>query len=406
MGCATVLIDPVGCAQSVAGNAASAVSDNLFGSIAHDFGEAAATATTWLWGQISTATTIDLGSAGIKTDLAATGAIAAVICIGLFTIQLLASALRQDMSGLARAARGLPIAFIGAAFAVATTGVLLIAVDALSAGVVQYAVGTNIEGMGRKLVVATTLTSIANPAGQLLLALIVLVSVVIVWVAMMIRKMLIIISAVFAPIAFSGAVSDLSKSWVKKWIEFTAALVFSKLILVLIFMVGLTVLNGAGTVAGAGATAQVTNLVCGALTLLLAGFAPWMAVKLVHFAGDSFHAVHVQAAGAKAGAQQVASMPQKAYGGVQKLDAMGGGSGGGRAGGSQPRPQASPNFTPNFTPTGQGAVGKAAAPAAAAPVVAVGAAIVGAAKSTASSLANQTRSAGPDANASPPSESA
>ena len=39
----------------------------------------------------------------------------------------------------------------------------------------------------------------------------------------------------------------------------------------------------------------MTILVIGVLTLLLAGFAPWIAIKMVHFAGDTFHAVHSQA---------------------------------------------------------------------------------------------------------------
>jgi hypothetical protein len=125
--------------------------------------------------------------------------------------------------------------------------------------------------------------------------------------------MLIIISAVFAPVAFSGAASDISRSWVRRWIEFTLALVFSKLILVIIFMIGLSVLQGAGQTSSGGnnATNSITNLVIGALTLLLAGFAPWIAIKMVHFAGDAFHAVHAQASTAAAGGQTVVNAPQK-----------------------------------------------------------------------------------------------
>lgn len=324
MGCS--ITDPLGCPGAVAKSVVGSAADSVFKSIAKDFGTAAANACTWLWGQLSSATTIDLTSAGIKTDLLATGAIAVIICMGLFVIQVLASALRQDMSGLGRAARGLPIAFIGAAFAVAATGILLTAVDSLSAGVVQYAVGTNIQGMGQKLVVVTVLTQLSDPAGELLLALVVLLSVVVIWVAMMIRKMLIIISAVFAPIAFSGAASDISKGWVKKWIEFTAALVFSKLILVIIFLIGLSVLDGAGTAGSAGAAAKVTGLACGALTLLLAGLAPWMAIKMVHFAGDSFEHVHAQATAAAHGARQVAEAPQKVRNASQKAQSMFGSS--------------------------------------------------------------------------------
>src|SRR5262249_40922992 len=118
--------------------------------------------------------------------------------------------------------------------------------------------------------------------------------------------------AVFAPIAFSGASSDVSRSWVRRWIEFTLALVFSKLILVIIFMIGLSVLQGSGgSGSGNGATNSITNLVIGALTLLLAGFAPCIAIKMVHFAGDSFQQVHHHAGGAAAGARTAVAAPQK-----------------------------------------------------------------------------------------------
>ncbi|MGH3629948.1 MAG: hypothetical protein ACRDRL_21220, partial [Sciscionella sp.] len=61
-----------------------------------------------------------------------------------------------------------------------------------------------------------------------------------------------------------------------------------------------------------GVTNAVTNLAVGALTLLLAGFAPWIAIKMVHFTGDHFQQVHGQAAGARAGGAAVVAAPQKA----------------------------------------------------------------------------------------------
>ena len=92
---------------------------------------------------------------------------------------------------------------------------------------------------------------VTNPAVALLLALIVLGAVIVVWGAMMVRKLLIIVAAVFAPLAFAGATSDISTSWVRKWIETMVALIVSKLILVIIFVIGLGVLtDGLGEVNG------------------------------------------------------------------------------------------------------------------------------------------------------------
>jgi hypothetical protein len=198
---------------------------------------------------------------------------------------------------------------------------LLSAVDGLCNAVVEFALGTDMSGMGSQLVLASTLTSISNPAGLLLISLVIIAAVVVVWVALMIRKMLIIVAAVFAPMAFSGAASDVSKSWVRRWIEFTVALILSKLILDIIFMTGLSVLNGAGGSTAHGGnhgTQTMTNLAIGTLTLLLAGFAPWLAIKMVHFAGDSFHVAHQQAGAAVSGGRTVVAAPQKMATHVQR----------------------------------------------------------------------------------------
>ena len=315
-------VNPVCRVGQVLGGAAKSVGGDVFDSIAHSFANVATSMTSWLWHQLDNATSIDLTTASLKSDLIATGAIAALVTFALFLIQVIASTLRQEPGGLVRAVRGLGTAFIGAAFAVAATQLLLSAVDGLCNAVVRFALGTDMSGMGTKLVAASALTNIVNAAGLLLISLVIIAAVVVVWVALMVRKMLIIVSAVFAPLAFSGAASDVSKSWVRRWIEFTVALIFSKLILVIIFMTGLSVLNGAGgsssSHGGNHGTQTMTNLAIGTLTLLLAGFAPWLAIKMVHFAGDSFHVAHQQAGAAAAGGRTVVAAPQKMAAHVQR----------------------------------------------------------------------------------------
>jgi type IV secretion system protein TrbL len=415
-------INPLCQVTGAVGGAVSSAADDVFASAAKKFGEVADSAVTWLWEQLNQATSVDLTNMGIQKDLIATGSIAALITFALFLIQVIASALRQDPGGMGRAVRGLGVAFIGASFAVASTQILLGAVDALCSGVVQFALGTNVEGVGKKLF-TVAVASIANPAGMLLMSLIVLAAVVIIWCAMMMRKLLIIVSAVFAPIAFSGAASDISKSWVRRWIEFTTALVFSKLILVIIFMIGLSVLDGAGQTTGNSSTGQAgqatTSLAIGALVLLMAGLAPWIAIKMVHFAGDSFHAVHAHAGAATAGAQQAAAIPQKMAAMSSKVGAgssagskQGGVPGGGPA--SQPKPSGggSPSGGPAAASGGavsggagagasgaaasvgggSGASAAAAGPAAA--VVAGAVVVAGATKSAVNNAAEQAQGAG------------
>jgi len=302
-----------------AGNIAKSVAGDAFDSIAKSFGHAAQSATGWLWAQINIATAVTLGGAGFSTVLGMVAAIAGTVAVGLFVIQIVQSLLRREPAGLGRAVRGLLVAFIAGGAAVAVVNLLLGATDALCNGVVQTAVGTNPAGLGR-LVLGSSATAalvgmISGPggaAGVLLLALAILAAVVIVYVALVIRKVLIVVTAVFAPLAFAGSLADITVAWTRRWIEFTLALIFSKLILILIFVIGYFMLiKGVGQ-AGPGVTEQITQVVSGGIVLALAGFAPWLALKVVHFTGDHASQLHAMSATTAGGAMAVGRMGQKA----------------------------------------------------------------------------------------------
>jgi hypothetical protein len=118
----------------------------------------------------------------------------------------------------------------------------------------------------------------------------------------------VIVAAVLSPFAFAGSLADFSRSWVRRWVELIVALVFSKLILMFVFVIGLFVLlKGLGSTS-TGGTQEITQTVSGVLILALAGFAPWVAIKMAHFAGVHLEGMHVMASHATAGAGAVQSM--------------------------------------------------------------------------------------------------
>jgi hypothetical protein len=292
------------------GDVATSAANDAFSNIAGWFGKAASQATTWLWQEIGSATSVNLNSPQLGTDLLATSAIAVVLSLGLFLVQVITSALRREPGGLGRAVKGLAISLVASVFALSVTKILLGTVDSLSEGVVSYSMGTNIAGLGNQLAIAG-IEGIANPAIVLLFSMVILAAVVVVWAAMMIRKMMIIIAAVLTPLAFSGATADITRGWVRKWIEFMAAMIASKLLLVIIFMIGVSVMRGAGMTAEPGAGQQLTQLATGSLILLMGGFAPWAAIKMFHFTGDALHSAHATVAQAPSGARTVLGAPQK-----------------------------------------------------------------------------------------------
>jgi len=288
----------------------AAAANDAFANMAGWFGQAADQATSWLWAQIGSATAINLDSLQLRTDLLATGAIAVTLTLGLFLVQVITSVLRREPAGLGRAAKGLIIALVMSVFAFSVTKILLGVVDQLSEGVVSYTMGTDIAGLGRRLALGS-IVGVTNPGLVLIFSLVILAAVAVVWGAMVIRKMLVIIAAVLTPLAFSGATADITAGWVRKWIEFMAAMIASKLLLVIIFMIGVSVMDGAAMTAQPGPGQALTQIATGSLILLMAGFAPWAAIKMFHFTGDALHTAHATAMTAPGGARTVLSAPQK-----------------------------------------------------------------------------------------------
>ncbi len=122
-----------------------------FRNIAGYFGLAAQNATTLLWQQIGDATTSISMSPALAREMAITGAIAATLCLALFVIQVTTAAHPRPSGRTGRAFTGLLISFVGSALALATTRVLLGAVDALSDGVVRFTMDSQVGALGGKL---------------------------------------------------------------------------------------------------------------------------------------------------------------------------------------------------------------------------------------------------------------
>ncbi len=313
MSCAGLsALDPICIVATSIGHLGSSVTNSVFSSVATAFGNTADSAINWLWSQMTSATSISFGGTAFQLDLGIVSAIAAVVCIGLFIIQLATSALKRDGTGIGRALRGLVIATVGCAITLASLDLLLAAVDQLCSGVVRLATGDSISTLGAKIIDPAMFTGlVAGPGAILILSLIAIAAVAVVWFALVVRKMLIIITAIFAPLAFAGGVADFSRGWVRKWLEAMLALIFSKLILILIFIIGLGVLGGMGSPQNAVGLSRITGDITGLLILLVAGLSPWMALKLVHFTGGHMATLAGSASHATSGASRIVGAPQK-----------------------------------------------------------------------------------------------
>jgi hypothetical protein len=188
---------------------------------------------------------------------------------------------------------------LGSAVAIAITQTALLAADQICEFIAASA-GTTVVGAASRFLKLTWLAGPqAGPVLQILLSLAVVMGFLLLWAVLLFRKAALMLVIVFAPIAFAGAVWDHTRIWTRRWIEIVAALVFCKVVIVVVFVVGASAFAGTGpTTAGgdssppqAAPSSSLSDLLVGLLLLTIAVFAPWLTWRFVHWSGMEAAAV-------------------------------------------------------------------------------------------------------------------
>lgn len=365
--------------------------------------QAMGAAAGWLfeavWSVFDTTTLVDVTKPGYIAVYNLLFGIAVFVMLIFFCLQLITGLIRRDPTALTRAALGLAKSVLGSFVVITLTALLLEVVDQLCIGIVQAA-GETTESMGDKItLLAAGLVGIniaAPGVGAIItifMAGLAITAAAIVWLSLLVRKALLLVAVVFAPLAFSGASWDASRGWIGKWAMFVVALICSKLVLVVMFLVAITQVSAPID----ADLASVSDPIAGIVLMAMAAFAPYLTYKFIAFVGfDMYHAIGSEQ-DAKSALNRPIPVPTKPQGGADPKKVLDGTSSSGNAGegsggGSSAPP---PPRTPAPTPAaGGGAAGGGAAAsgggAAAAGPVAAGV-VVGA------SVAKGAATAGPKA---------
>ncbi|MGP5054630.1 conjugal transfer protein TrbL [Brachybacterium paraconglomeratum] len=371
------------CDIPVISNVCDAVGEGTASLIAAPFdwlASSMAGAAAWLmetmWTVFDTTTLVDLGQDGFVSVYNIVFGIALFIIAIFFFLQLITGMIQRDPGALSRAALGAGKSILGSFVVITLTTVLLEIVDQLCIGLIQAA-GETTESMGNQLLLLAGALSGLNIAApgvgaivSIFLAGLMIAAIAIVWFSLLIRKALILVTVVLAPLALSGASWDVTKGWIGKWVTFLIALIVSKLVLVVVFLVAITQV---ATPIDAGLTA-VTEPIAGIVLLGIAAFAPYMVYRLISFVGFDLYNSMGAEQDAKNAMNRPLPIPTKAGGeGPKKiLDSSGGGDGDGDGGGSPPaaKPPASTESAGTETATAEAGTEAAASSGPAAPVVA------------------------------------
>jgi type IV secretion system protein TrbL len=365
--------------------------------LANAMGSAAAWLFESVWAAFDTTTLVDLTDPTYIDVYNVLFGVAVFITLILFCLQLITGLVHRDPTALSRAAIGLAKSVLGSFVILTITGLLLEITDQLTIGVVQ-ASGNTMEGMGDRIaLLATGLTAInvgAPGVGAIVtifLSALAISAAAIVWFSLLIRKALLLVTIVLGPIALAGATWDASKGWFTKWVAFVIALILSKLVLVVIFLVAVAQVSAPID----ADLASISDPIAGIVLMFIAAFAPYISYKFLSFVGfDMYHAISSEQEAKSALNRPVPVPSSPMTDGAKKIlgptgdgnenaiptqgrHALTSASGGG---GPRPAPSgSSPGATGGSSTGAAGSAGASTAPAVAGAGVAVGAAIAGAA---------------------------
>jgi type IV secretion system protein TrbL len=259
----------------------SGLLNSALNGIASSFAQAANSFLAVLFRLLNTSTSLSLSGASFLTEFNAVFMIGLLVALALAMIELGAAALQRNGARVAKVPLNLVLMVVGTVASISLIDMLLTISDQLSTGLLQ-ATGFSLSTTGMSSALAVVAS---QPGTELMLSIFIIIAVICCYFALVVRRVLIVVAAVMAPLALAGATAQVTRSWVKRWSETILALIFSKVILVIVLITGFHLLQGAGATNIASAMA---SLIGGVGLLFIAAFSPLMAMKMVTFTGGHF----------------------------------------------------------------------------------------------------------------------
>ncbi|MFF7777005.1 ATP-binding protein [Streptomyces tanashiensis] len=282
--CGLPMMDKVCTAVDFATNPAGAVTDGIGAWIAKSAGELAASAADLAAKAVDQTTAIDLNAGWFRDNYQLLLPIGLALTVGTFCIQLMLAAWRRDERALAQAAIGTMTGVLFSFCAIAFTTVAITVVDALSDGLFQAA-NTSVDDAIRRVVKINELGAMYGlgwgvPA---LVALGCAIGAFLYWGVMVARKVGVLIMVSLAVFAGAGGGWEVAKRWRRGWIEATATLVVSKLLMTIVFLIGVSAMGKSDASDGLSA---LSDAMAGIVVMVLVLLCPYATYKFVHWASD------------------------------------------------------------------------------------------------------------------------
>ena len=337
------------------GKAAATLIAAPFDWLAQAMGGAAAWLFEAVWAVFDTTTLVDVTDEGYVGVYNILFGVAVFVVLIFFCLQLITGLIHRDPTALTRAALREPRKASSAPSSPsASPGCCWRSRISSTVGIVQ-ATGNTMESIGDRITLLAAGFAGINIAAPgvgaivtIFLAGLAISAAAIVWFSLLIRKALLLVAIVFAPIALAGFSWDATKGWFGKWATFVIALILSKLVLVVIFLVAITQVTAPIELD----LASISDPIAGVVLMFIAAFAPYMTYKFVTFIGfDMYHSMSAEQE-AKSALNRPVPVPSapKTDGAKKVLDGAGD-----KGGGAAPSGGGTPSATTATSAAGGGA---------------------------------------------------
>ncbi|MGX5393496.1 SCO6881 family protein [Streptomyces anulatus] len=282
--CDFPLMDKVCGAVDFVTNPAGTVTDGLGAWIAKSAGELASSAADLAAKAVNRTTAIDLNAGWFRDNYELLLPIGLALTVGIFCIQLMTAAWRRDERALAKAAFGTMTGVLFSFSAIAFTTVAITVVDALSDGLFKAA-NTSIDDAIRRVIKVDQMGAMYGlgwgvPA---LVAFGCAIGAFLYWGVMVARKVGVLIMVALAVFAGAGGGWEVAKRWRRGWIEATGTLIVSKLLMTVVFLIGVSAMGKTDASDGMSA---LSDAMAGIVVMVLVLLCPYATYKFVHWASD------------------------------------------------------------------------------------------------------------------------
>ncbi|MGW4197072.1 SCO6881 family protein [Streptomyces sp. NPDC005004] len=277
--------------------------------MAKSAGELASAAADLAAEAVDTTTKVDLNAGWFVDNYETLLPIGLVLLVATFCAQLVRAAVRRDGQALKQAFTGTAAGVLFAFCAISLTTIAIEVVDAVSDGLF-HAAHLDIASAVRRIVKVGEIAALSG-LGWLVAVAVGLgaaIGAFLYWCVMMVRKVGILVLVTLAVFASAGGGWEVARRWRKGWIEATATLVVSKLLMTVIFVLGIAAMGKTDAKDGIGALADVMS---GIVIMILVLLCPYAVFKFVHWAADGTDGESIHRAGG-AGAQIARAHAEKA----------------------------------------------------------------------------------------------